>query len=207
MNFKSISEKINALLKSLTKREIILIAVIIVLVIIGLVFGLANLKSLNSKLSSIPAASLPQGLTVNPLSLLNQTSTPPITYKPISGPVTVPGTSSNQSGDVAIPTLVIPAPMNPFISNKAFSINISANTFNPSKIAVYQGDIVNISFSAKDKAYDVFQPDYGWKQTIPQGATKLVAFQAYKSGQFTFYCPSCGGPSKGPVGYLFVVSK
>ncbi|MCL4437510.1 cupredoxin domain-containing protein [Patescibacteria group bacterium] len=204
MNLKSF-------VKSLTRREIILVITIAVLVIVALIFvfvyfGAPKVKPTSTPNSAqTPSQNLSSLIKNNPF--LAQTSTQPVTYKSISGPVTVPGANSSQSGNTAVPISVIPAPTNSSVSNRIFNISVSGNAFSPSRIAVYQGDVITINFSAKDKAYDVFQPDYGWKTTIPQGATKLVGFQAYRSGQFTFYCQSCGGPAKGPIGYLIVAPK
>ena len=88
-----------------------------------------------------------------------------------------------------------------------FSVSVSGNKFSPDTIIVKVGDRARINFTAVDKDYDFTQPDYGFSVPLPKSQKKIVEFQASAEGKFTFYCKSCGGLSKGPVGYLVVVSK
>lgn len=86
-------------------------------------------------------------------------------------------------------------------------IKIEGGVFNPDTVIARQGDIVNFSVTAVDSNYDFTQPDYGFKETIKRGETKKIQFGATAAGKFLFYCASCGGPAKGPVGYIVVASK
>lgn len=121
--------------------------------------------------------------------------------------IVVPGKGDKVSGDVAVPSTEVTAAPNAQSKLRIFSINISGNEFSPSTVAVYQGDSIQIKFTAVDKNYDVTQPDYGLKLSILKGSTKTLAFDATNVGKYTFYCESCGGPDKGPVGYAIVVAK
>ena len=67
-----------------------------------------------------------------------------------------------------------------------------------------QGDIVNLEITAADANYGFTQPDYGLNASIVKGKTQQIQFQALQSGNFEFYCGSCGGPAKGPVGHIIV---
>ena len=84
---------------------------------------------------------------------------------------------------------------------------LDKDAVSPQKVIVKLLDIVTINFSAVDKSYDMTQPDNGLSWTVPKGGSKNLQFQGSTPGQFTFYCVSCGGPDKGPVGYIVVVPK
>lgn len=89
-------------------------------------------------------------------------------------------------------------------STRIFEIRAVGDRFIPSTVIVYQGDRLHLKISAEDKDYDFYQPDYGNRQTIKAGETKAVSFRAVESGQFTFFCETCGGPASGPKGFLIV---
>jgi hypothetical protein len=42
-------------------------------------------------------------------------------------------------------------------------------------------------------------------QNAQQGETKILEFQANQEGSFTYYCSTCGGPEKGPMGNIIIV--
>lgn len=90
---------------------------------------------------------------------------------------------------------------------RSFSLSVSSNEFSPSNVIAYIGDTVRLNITAKDKDYDFYQPDYGLSKQLPKGVAALVEFQVTAAGKYTFYCKSCGGPAKGPVGYVVVVPK
>lgn len=129
------------------------------------------------------------------------------TKMPVPAGVSVPGTNSQVSGDVAKPTSVAPAAPGATSQNRTFSVAVNNDTFTPAEFIGYVNDIVTIHFTAVDKDYDVTQPDYGYKLIIPKGQTKLLQGQFTTAGKFVFYCASCGGPDKGPVGYFVAVPK
>jgi plastocyanin len=177
----------------LDKQEKILItvAVIIVTIIVIIIFWHqpAPVSQNNSNSSS---------------STVSQES---LTHKSLTEAVPVPsvGQTNVATTDLAIP--IATASEAPGINQsqvRAFNISITADQFSPSKVSVYNGDVVHIIFASTDKNYDVYQPDYGWLVTVNKGKSAQVVFTANSSGRFTFYCPSCGGPSKGPIGYIYV---
>ncbi len=129
------------------------------------------------------------------------------TRLPVPVGTTVPDANSSVSGDVAKPQSVTQAAPGVTSKIRTFSVQINHNTFTPAEFDAYVGDIVSINFTAVDKDYDVVQPDYGFKLTIPKGQTKLLQGQYTSAGKYIFYCQSCGGPQSGPVGYLVAVPK
>lgn len=92
-------------------------------------------------------------------------------------------------------------------SLRTFEVTIDEDKFTPDTVIVKKDDRVRIKFIAVDKDYDVSQPDYGLRQVIPKGSFKFLEFRASWDGQFTFFCPSCGGPEKGPEGFLIVKAQ
>jgi len=123
--------------------------------------------------------------------------------------VTVPEVGqTNVPEEVAVPKNVSPASAVSDAKIRNFSeLKIENNKFTPQEFIVKQGDIFDVNVTAIDKDYDFTQPDYGFNLSIKKGETKRVQFQATAVGKFTFYCKSCGGPEKGPVGYLVVAPK
>ena len=81
------------------------------------------------------------------------------------------------------------------------------NSFIPDTVVVNKGDVVHIDLTAVDKDYAFTQPDYGFDSPIAKGKTRAIEFQAVAGGKITFFCKICGGPEKGPVGYLIVKDK
>jgi heme/copper-type cytochrome/quinol oxidase subunit 2 len=90
---------------------------------------------------------------------------------------------------------------------RSFSVEISNDTVSPNNIIAYVGDILTITFESVDKTYDFVQPDFGLRWQVPVGGSKTFQFQTSNPGKFIFYCPSCGGPGKGPVGYVTAVVR
>ncbi len=130
------------------------------------------------------------------------------TAQPLTGGVTVPGANATSVPQgVAAPTIVAAGSPSGTTSYRSFNVTVTSGAFTPSTIIVNQGDTVHINLTASGGNYDFTQPDMGLKLTLASGQTKVVQFDADTAGKFTFYCSSCGGPSKGPVGYIEVVSK
>lgn len=111
------------------------------------------------------------------------------------------------SANIAVPIAVISARPKSASELRSFAIEIARDAFEPDTIIVYEGDIVHMNVLAADKAYDFTQPDYGFKVGIKKGETKVIEFSVSAPGNFTFYCVSCGGPGRGPVGHLIVVHR
>jgi plastocyanin len=84
---------------------------------------------------------------------------------------------------------------------------VKNNEFSPATIAAHVGDTISVNFLAEDKDYDFTQPDLGLSAKLLKGKNQLIQVSPTQTGKFTFYCASCGGPAKGPVGYLVVAPK
>lgn len=180
------------------KKQVITVifAVVIILAIVFLVV---------TGRSGTPA---PSGMNQSaPAPVETQTSSPEIstTQAPVPPNVIVPSKNSvNVPANVAVPLAVAPAAPGTSASYRSFNINADGGAFAPDTIVVNLNDVVNIYMTAVDASYDFTQPDYGFSLTVPQGVTKRIQFSASSAGKFTFYCSSCGGPAKGPVGYIIV---
>lgn len=119
-----------------------------------------------------------------------------------SGTVVPEVSSTNLPSGVAQPESVKPSggSSSPYLRN--FHLTVKNDAVSPNNIVAYAGDILTISFESGDKSYEFVQPDFGLGWQIPAGGAKTLQFQATTPGKFIFYCPSCGGPDRGPVGYI-----
>lgn len=90
---------------------------------------------------------------------------------------------------------------------RVFQIQIKNDKFIPNTVIIHANDEADITFTAIDKTYDFIQPDNGYQGTVPKGAPKVLAGRFYAPGKYILYCPSCGGPIKGPIGYIIVVPQ
>ncbi len=115
--------------------------------------------------------------------------------------------SVNTPENVAVPGLVTAAAPQSESKFRSFDIRVEGDKFVPDTVAVNVGDTVHVNLTAADKDYDFVQPDYGFSGALPKGKTKILEFQATSEGKYTLYCAKCGGPEKGPVGYIIVVKK
>ena len=185
-----------------TKKKILIVIVIAVVVIAIVVFvgyeWRANTPTVSNSESA--SSSVPGAATATTSSTATRTSVPANVVVPNIGATSTPT-------DVAVPAVQGPGDAAGNVSYRSFNINIQNNTFSPSTIIVKQGDTVNLSLTAVDANYGFTQPDYGFNASIMKGQTKAAQFQALQSGDFTFYCGSCGGPSKGPVGHIIVTAN
>lgn len=129
------------------------------------------------------------------------------TREPIDPSIVAPAMNSQVPQNIAQPLSVSPLLRNSKYKLRAFQIAIAENKFAPDTVIVEIGDGVQIDFTAVDKDYDVYQPEYGFKQTIEKGETKPVQFRADATGKYTFFCARCGGPLEGPRGYLMVTER
>ncbi len=116
------------------------------------------------------------------------------------------GATSTPAG-LAVPVVQGAGDVSGNVSYRSFAINVANGAYSPDIVAVHQGDTVDLEITAVDANYGFTQPDYGFNATILKGKTQRIQFQALTTGDFTFYCASCGGPSKGPVGHLIVAAK
>ena len=113
--------------------------------------------------------------------------------------------SADQQKEIAIPAIVVPAAIGSESKFRTFKISAENDTFIPTKVIANAGDTVHIDFTAVDKSYDIMFPGYNMRQSAKAGETKILEFQALHAGDFTYYCPSCGGPSMGPIGHIIIV--
>ncbi len=176
------------------KSFIISIVVVIAVILLGLiVFG--------GKKSSSPSPTA----QVNKPPAQNQApsaeyQSPTATKAP---DVAVPNeTSTNLPANVAKPEIVAPISSGSSSKNRVFEIQVKDGKFIPDTVIVQAGDVVKMNITAVGGNYDFTQPDYGVQYPLPKNKTQLVGFQVTNVGKFTFYCSSCGGPKKGPIGYL-----
>lgn len=131
------------------------------------------------------------------------------TRAPVPAGVVVPGPdTANVTANVAKPTKIeASSPGSPIALVSFGEIKVDRGAFTPQTIAVHQNDALHLTITAVDRDYDFTQPDNGLFMPLPKGQPKRIEFQASQAGKFIFYCRSCGGPDKGPVGYLIVVPR
>jgi heme/copper-type cytochrome/quinol oxidase subunit 2 len=181
------------------KQKIILMVGIVVIVILAL----ALLLIPSSKKVGAPTQ---QGVNTSSGTVNNLPQSQ--TLAPTPANVTVPNEGDkNVLVNVAVPTTQTNAAPGVSAQYRSFSISANNNTFSPNTVVAKIGDSVIINITAVDKNYDVVQPDLGLKQSITKGQTKLMAFSPMSTGKFMFYCSSCGGPSKGPIGYIIITAN
>jgi hypothetical protein len=164
--------------------------VILVLVAILLVLGIALWFSRGPAVPSAPG-------------VIGGSGSP--TKAAVASDAIVPDSKAQAPDGVAVPESVIPAAPGVDAKLRVFNLVFEENGVTPSAVSVHAGDTVHINFTAKDGAYDFTQPDLGFSLKIPAGATKVVEFSTPSPARYLFYCASCGGPEKGPAGYIYVV--
>lgn len=177
------------------------VVVVAVLVIGFVIFGGKKNNVPNS--DTLPSAGNSQtdaNNLVNQNPAQNPNQSPTMAKAP---DVEVPNASAtNLPKNVAKPETVIPSGS---AAIRIFEIKAAGNKFTPDTLIVNNRDTVKIKLTAVDKDYDFTQPDYGLLNYLAkQGQTRTIEFGTSASGKFTFYCETCGGPDKGPVGYLIV---
>ncbi len=113
--------------------------------------------------------------------------------------------AKNVPPNVGVPSIQAPsAPNNAAAQFRSFPIKIENGEFVPNTFVLNSGDTMDLEITAVDGDYDFTQPDYGFSATIKKGNTQRIQGSASIQGKFTFYCKSCGGPAKGPVGYFII---
>ena len=105
--------------------------------------------------------------------------------------IATPGEGDTEAPkDVAVPTMVVATGPAAF---RHFDITASGDAYSPSTIVVNEGDVVDLNFTAADKNYDMFFPDFGVYKAAQKGQTVKLQFQGYPFGQYAFRCSeSCG---------------
>lgn len=187
-------------------QKIILIAGAVVIVVLSVILLLPRTKTgslaqnENSPVSNGQGSSVTQSATAAPVPA--GTAVPNMGDKNVAGGVATPQiqTAAHPSGgDASLRQFAISVDNNNALGSDAFA---------PDNVIVKKGDIIDLEITAVNKDYDFTQPDYGFPSIpLPKGKTTKIQFQALNAGKFTFYCTSCGGPGKGPVGYVTITDK
>ena len=183
-----------------TKRELWIIGGAIVLIVVAIVIGYAvRGNGGGGSAAQTQTAGTGSATPVAPAS-------PTVTPVPANTTVPNKGASSTPA-NVAVP--VVQSAGNPSgnVSYRSFNISIDGGAYSPSTVIVKQGDTVNLELTAADANYAFTQPNLGFDIPIAKGKTQRIQFAALQVGDFIFYCASCGGPSKGPVGHLIVTAN
>lgn len=184
------------------KKKIIIVIALAVVILAVIVFaGYEWRANAPTTSSSAPAANSNSGAASAPTpSIVTRTAVPANTVVPNKGATSTPA-------NVAVPAVQGPGDPAGDVSIRKFNIKIQNDVFSPSTVIVKKGDTVDIALTAVDANYGFTQLDYGFNAPIAKGQTKSAQFQALESGDFLFYCGSCGGPSKGPVGHIIVTAN
>ncbi len=178
--------------------EIVIGAVVLIAVAALVVYALHRNGG-----SAAPGFGIPSGgqaLSGYPAATIAATTTSS-TVAPVPANTVVPNKGATSTpANVAVP--VVQGPGNPggSVSYRSFNIKIAGGAYSPNTVAVKQGDTVNLEMTAVDANYGFTQPNYGFSGVIPKGKTQDIQFQALQTGDFTFYCASCGGPRRAPSG-------
>jgi len=180
----------------MAKKEIIIVCIVVVLVLIGA----AVLIAIKNKSGS-------QTASPNPEAAVGAVESSSKTMGAVPAGTTVPEVGSAVPENVAPPTSerqVAPVTDSKY---RTFDVSVTGDKFAPDTIIVRADDTFHITFLAGDKNYDFYQPDKGLFTVLPKGVKRIVESGYQQPGKYTFYCKSCGGPDKGPVGYIIAVPK
>ncbi len=180
------------------KRNILIVAVIVVIVAVVVVFVIVGGQG------NTPGATNGNSSSSNGAGSASSTSA---TRLPAPSNVVVPDMGATSTNGVAVPQVESAAAPGVDTKYRSFSIIVQNGEFIPSTVVANLGDTINIQIGAVGGNYDFTQPDLGFDVSIPDGQNKTIQFAAVTPGKFIFYCSSCGGPAKGPVGYIIVPGK
>ena len=183
--------------------EVVVGVVVLAVIVVIVVFALRGSGGAGSKATQSPNQPQTSGA---PLNKLASSTASTVTSVPAGTSVPNKGATSTPS-NVAVPVVQGPGSPSGDVSYRSFNISIDGGAYSPSTVIVKVGDTVNLELTAVDANYSFTQPNYNFNDPIAKGKTQTVQFQALQVGNFTFYCASCGGPSKGPVGHLIVTAN
>ncbi|MDA2936238.1 cupredoxin domain-containing protein [Patescibacteria group bacterium AH-259-L05] len=131
-----------------------------------------------------------------------------VTREEVGEVIEVPEPGSElEDKTIAIPEVTAAAAPGVEARFRRFFISIENDRYVPSEVIVNTGDTVHIDFTAVDKTYDITLPDYGMKQIVATGETKIFEFQAVNTGKFLYYCDLCGGVKGKVTGHIIVVPR
>ncbi len=116
---------------------------------------------------------------------------------------------------IAVPERAVSS--NPFSGttsqHRNFSFNLENNNLinnsdSGNEINVYLYDDLSLSFTAIDKDYDIYIPDFfGRSFEIKVGETIRRSFQLTSPGSFPYYCEVCGGINSQASGLINVFER
>jgi heme/copper-type cytochrome/quinol oxidase subunit 2 len=106
---------------------------------------------------------------------------------------------------VSVPVTEAPAAPNVTEKFRSYEISITKEGYSPSSITVNKGDVIQLSLTAVDGAYDFSMPYTGLSQTFAKGERKQVSFGATSAGTFEFRCDAACPPGKIIRGQLIVL--
>ncbi len=158
--------------EGITKREIIIIAVAVGLLLLVVGVGLyyrANLRHISSLPSGGEELSLPKE-NVEELMAKKYTSEVP------------------KSAVETKPVKEAPAAPNVKAKLGSYEIQMTRSGFNPNSVTVKKGNLATIYITAMDGDYDVKIPYMEMWTTIKKGEKKPLSFQINTSGTFIFEC-------------------
>lgn len=156
------------------------------------------------------------GVAIIAIAASQKNSTPSAPATPRSTPtrqavapdIPVPEIGSpNVPPNVAVPKTVADAAPKAEAKFRVFDLKFANGAVEPETVIVREGDTIRLNLLAVDRAYDFTQPDYGFNLELPKGTPKVLEFAGVQTGKFLFYCKQCGGPDKGPLGYILVAPK
>ena len=81
-----------------------------------------------------------------------------------------------QIKDVAVPPTVLQTGPSAF---RHFDLSANGNAYCTSTIVVNEGDVIDLNFTAVDKNYDMFLPDFGISKAAAKGETVKLQFEGY----------------------------
>jgi cytochrome c oxidase subunit II len=88
---------------------------------------------------------------------------------------------------------------------KEFSISAKNWEFSEKEIRVSKGDLVKLTLSSEDVLHGFSISEFGIKETLKQGETSTVEFEADKKGTFIYYCSiPCGSGHRQMKGKLII---
>jgi heme/copper-type cytochrome/quinol oxidase subunit 2 len=185
-------------MKPINKKSL-LIAIIVLAIVIVLVIVMVMVGKRGNAPGSTSGNPNQQSATT--------TAASSTTHLPVPTDVVVPEAGASNTNGVAVPQVESAAAPGVAAKYRSFNITVQNGQFSPSTVAVNVGDTVDLEIKAVGGTYDFTQPDLGFSAALPDGVVKKIQFAPSTTGKFVFYCSSCGGPTKGPVGYIVVAGK
>lgn len=107
------------------------------------------------------------------------------TRESIIDKIETPGMEAAAAPNVAIPKNVLGSGAGQI---RMFDIRAEGGRFTPDTIIVNESNVVDIYFTAGEKDYDIFFPDFGVYKLAHGGETVRLQFQAYPYGKYEFFC-------------------